>query len=223
MPGPASVSAAAPIARTIRQGHTVEEGAALLATLIRHVGAGAEHATPADIRKLLLDPVALSAIVRRAGLEAELATARHMSPQQAVLQDVLNRVSPQHLEKLLSVLRVQEQPAVNHDASYGESASLGDPGSSRASAPASAALRELWGHGSAVYVDAADDEAGVEPAAASVDWIESPDELAGWHRSYAEPPSQPMPWSTSAWHPVLIGGTLALALLLPVLLMLSYE
>lgn len=201
-------------------GRMAQESAALLANLVKALGAGKELAEPLDIRSLKLDPAALSALVRRAGLEQHLAASEAEQQDHLVLQDVLGRVSPQHLTKLLAVLQKSEQPAVNHDQTYGEAASFGDPGSSRPANRADPVFRELWAHGASGQH--ATGHAKPEVTEAGESWHPYAQERAGWQHSYAPQPASPDLLPSIIWHPAFVAALLVFALLSVGLLGLSY-
>lgn len=109
------------------------ETALLLSSLVKTVPNLAETLRPGDLRRLLSDPVRLSALVREASLQSQLSPLQASDEAQLALQDVLARVSPRHLSQLLMVLEREGQPAIDPDPAYGASTSLGEPGNSRIS------------------------------------------------------------------------------------------
>jgi hypothetical protein len=225
MPKLVAMNALPAAGSTLQHRRMAQETAALLASLIRNGPASGDMMAPEELSRLLSNPAALSALVRRAGLESAIAESGAEAAEHTALQHVLNRVSPQHLSRLLAVLQEREQPAVNHDATYGESASLGDPGSGRPVSRAEMALRELWGHGAPPPASGQADAAGESEIAVPYGDIEDDEETgherAGWNYHAAPAGPLPQPFLASAWHPAIIGGALALALLLPVVLVMS--
>lgn len=108
------------------------ENALLLAILVKILPGLEGKLDPSGIRRLLSDPARLSELVREAARQSHMMNAGLEGEAQLALQHALARVSPRHLGQVLAVLEREAQPAVNHDATYGASASLGEAGSGRA-------------------------------------------------------------------------------------------